>query len=270
MYATDFEFDGRLLSDYNCMICSFDANDGVTTISAGSVITFNKASRNFGKLHSLTGIQYDTCIEATFDICKDPDLDDSRYFTDDEYRDLMRWLNRGDGYQVFHLIGEPNDDVCYYNANFNVEKILVADRICGLRLTMDTDRPYGYGEELAEVLSVTASAVGTEYIVRNLSDDIGDIIPTLRITCADSGDFEIRNLTTSDRVIVTDCIPGEIITFDPDTLLLTSSRGRNLWDCFNYEFLKLTNTLEDRNNRIVVSLPSTVEIRYTPIIKNSV
>lgn len=270
MYALDFEFDGRLLSDYNCMICSFDDISGVNTISAGSTITFNKTSRNFGKLYSLTGIQYDTCIEATFDICKDPDLDDTKYFTNDEYRDLMRWLNRGDGYCKFRLIGEPNDDVCYYNANFNAEKIIIMDRLCGLRLTMDTNKPYGYGDDQIVVLSIDNSSINKEFIVRDLSDDIGDIMPELRITCNENGDFDIRNLTTGDRVIVTDCTIGEVIIFDPDTLTLSSSRGRSLWDSFNYEFLKLTNTLENRENRIVVSLPSTVEIRYKPIIKDSV
>lgn len=269
MYAVDFEFDGRLLSDYNCMICSFDDISGVNTVSAGSIITFNKTSRNFGKLYSLTGVQYDTCIEATFDICKDSDLDNTKYFTNDEYRDLMRWLNRTDGYHQFRLIGEPLDDVCYYNVSFNVEKIIIADNLCGLRLTADTDMPYGYGMEQVIKLSVDSASVGTEFSVRNLSDDIGDILPAWKMTCSDSGEFEMKNLTTGDRLIIKDCVAGEVITFDPRTLVLQSSRERNLWDSFNYEFLKLTNTLEDRENRITVSLPGTVEITYKPIIKDS-
>lgn len=269
MYAVNFEFDGRLLSDYNCMICSFDDISGVNTVSAGSVITFNKASRNFGKIYSLTGVQYDSCIEATFDICKDPDLDNTKYFTNDEYRDLIRWLNRTDGYHRFRLLGEPDEDVCYYNASFNAEKIIIMDRVCGIRLTMDTDMPYGYGMERIYKFSIDSSTVGSELFIRNLSDDVGDIIPSWKMTCSENGDFEMKNLTTGDWVIVKDCTIGEVITFDPDTLVLQSSRGRNLWDSFNYEFLKLTNTLESRENRITVSLPGTIEIIYMPIIKDS-
>ena len=46
MYATDFEYDGRWLSDYNCIVCNFDGSSGTEIINAGSSIVFNKITRN--------------------------------------------------------------------------------------------------------------------------------------------------------------------------------------------------------------------------------
>ena len=269
MYALDFEYDGQSLSDYNCIICDFDYSTGVATASAGSSITFNKASKNKGKTFSLTGTQFDSCIEATFDICKDPDVDDTKYFTNDEYRDLMRWLNRSDGFHLFRIFPLEEDvETCYYNASFNIEKIKIMERICGLRLTMNTDKPYGYGEKQKTVITTTRTQTLVERKIKDVSDDIGDIIPSLKITCAKSGDITIANATNGTSFTITGCAMNEVITVDGETLMITSSRNRNVWDSFNYQYLKFTNSMNNRVNKITISLPSTVEFTYTPVIKD--
>lgn len=269
MYATDFEYDGQYLSDYNCIICNFDFSNGAVSASAGSTITFNKASRNNGKSFALTGTQYESCIEATFDICKDPDLDDTKYFTNDEYRDLMRWLNRNDGFHVFRIFPLEEDvETCYYNASFNIEKIKIMERICGLRLKMVTDKPYGYGEEQKTTITTTRTQTLVERKVKDVSDDVGDICPSIKITCATSGNITINNITNGTSFTITGCAMNEVITVDGETLTLTSSRGRNLYDNFNYQYLKLSNTIHNRVNKITISLPSTVVISYVPVIKD--
>ena len=40
MYAIDFEYDGKRLSDFGMMLCSFDS-PGLETVSSGADITFN-------------------------------------------------------------------------------------------------------------------------------------------------------------------------------------------------------------------------------------
>ena len=96
MYTLDFEYDGQHLSDYGFIVCDFNEASGANTASAGSKITFKTVPKHKGKKVSLTSSQYDECAQATFDICKDPERYDvdERWITNDEYRDLMRWLNR--------------------------------------------------------------------------------------------------------------------------------------------------------------------------------
>ena len=55
MYALDFEYDGRYLSDYGFVICNFGGASDMDVVSAGSKITFNSVPMSFGKRISLTG-----------------------------------------------------------------------------------------------------------------------------------------------------------------------------------------------------------------------
>ena len=266
MYALDFQYDGKFLSNYNCIICDFDWSGGAAVAQVGASVTFNRASRNYGKIWSLTGIAYDECFETSFDICKDPKKDDSKYFTNFEFLNLVRWLHRTDGFHPFTFMAIDLDiPNAYYNASFNVEKILVQDRIVGIRLYMITDSPYGYGKQE----DIQISSVGLKYKYYEVEDKsgiVGEICPNLTIKCNADGDLEIRNETNGTSFKIKDCTTGEIITVDSSTLMIQSSTGRNLWDDFNFKYLKLSNTLDTRKNKIYISLASDVTISYTPVV----
>lgn len=268
MFSEDFYYDGQCLSDYNCIICNFEASTGSQIVSAGSHITFNKVALNNGKNYALVGHQYDTCIETSFYICKNPEIFsvDDRTITSEELRDLMRWLNRGQ-FCKFNFFYNDGSEVVYYNASFNVEKVKVNEQLVGLKLNMYTDKPFGYGAVQEYKFDVKRTHLNKEYSVSIFSDELGDLIPDLKITCSAAGDLELKNITNGSRLKIENCTMGEIITFDSQTLCFTSSTGRNILDSFNYEFLKLTNTMAARTNRITVSLPSVLNIKYTPIVK---
>ena len=266
MYALDFQYDGIFLSSYNCIICDFDWSGGAVVSQFGSPITFNRASRNYGKVWSLTGIEYNECFETSFDICKDPEKDDSKYFTNFEFLRLCKWLRRIDGFHKFTFMSIDTDiPNCYFNASFNIEKILVQDRIVGARLSMVTDSPYGYGKT-EEIQINTVGLKYTYYEVEDKSMVIGDICPSLRIVCNKDGDFEIRNETNGTSFTIKGCVSGEIITFDSSIRMIQSSTGRNLWDNFNYKFLNISNSLDSNINKIYISLASNVTITYEPIV----
>ena len=275
MYARDFEYDGQSLSDYNCIVCDFDGSSGAMFASAGSSITFNKATRNFGRSNILTGIQYDECFTATFDICKDPDnilSDEEMYFTSDEYRDLVRWLNRG-SFNKFRILFEDYDidvDPFYFNASFNVEKIKIGEKVCGLRLTMETDKPYAYGDEEISTFSVTTANFATSCFVKVVSDDIGDIYPVVHIVCKSAGDLKIINSAMGTITIIQDCVSGEEITIDGNILMVKTTSSKNVWSRFNYVFPQLTNSLNRRVNELKFSIPCEVTVSYVPIIKETV
>lgn len=268
MFATDFVYDNHWLSDFGCTICTFGDLNGITTVSAGSQITFNMISRNRGKQHSLIGSQYDSCIQTTFDICKKTEdynaYNIDRYFSMHEVRELILWLNREE-FHKFRPMGL--DEVIYYNASFNVERIEIDNKVIGLRLTMFTDSPYAYGNDITSKYEVTRTQLTKEHNAYCSTDYYGDIIPNVKITCAASGDISIANKTNGITMTIMGCTKGEIITINGDRMTLTSSTGRNLYNSFNYEFLKITNTPDVRINKLTISLPSTVEITYTPIVK---
>ena len=266
MYALDFEYDGQCLSDYGFIICDFNNPSGANVVSAGSKVTLNTVPRNNGKKRSITSVQYDDYIQATFDICKNPDIHDTDLkITNEEFRDLMRWLNRK-RFLPFQFLREGffEYDACFYNATFNIEKIEINSALCGLRLTMETDMPYGYGIEQ------TAQLVAGENEVYVYGDEIGYIYPDMEITCNVAGDLIVTNNTYGGEMIIRNCAAGEVITICGDTRIIQTSRSSHaIYNDFNFSFMYLGNDINNRMNSIAVSIPCTINISYKPIIKDA-
>ena len=273
MRAIDFEYDNQYLSDYGFIICDFNFGSGANEVDAGSTITFNKISRHSGKKYSLSSTQYDECITMSFDICKNPDIYDPEdmEISNDEYREIMRWLNRRE-FLKFQVIDDGNDnfkrDTCYYNASFNIDKIKINEKLYGMRLKMETDKPFGYGQE--QSISWTFSDSNVSKILSDISDEIGYIYPTVIITINKNGDLSLYNELENCTTVIKNCKVGEVITLDGDTHIITTTyTSHDVCNDFNYEFFRIGNTINNRNNRISVSLPCNIVIKYTPIIKDT-
>ena len=266
MYALDFEYDGQCLSDYGFIICDFNSTSGANVISAGSKITLNTVSRNKGRKRSITSVQYDGYIQTVFDICKNPDIHGTDLIiTNEEFRDLMRWLNRK-RFLRFQFLREGffEYDACFYNATFNIEKIEINCMLCGLRLTMETDMPYGYGVDRYDRLTYGNNSI---YVY---GDEIGYIYPNMSIICNGNGDLIVSNNTYGGSMVIKNCRYGEVITIDGETRIIQSSLSSHaIYNDFNYDFFKLGNDFNNRINSISVNMPCTIDITYKPVIKDA-
>ena len=269
MFALDFEYDNHYLSDYNCIICDFDYSDGAKTADAGSKISFEKVSRNGGKIHTLVSAKYEECIQTSFAICKNPDLCNSyedRYISNDEYRDLIRWLNRRE-FLRFRLLSDEYTETCYYNASFNVETITIADRLVGLQLTMETDKPFGYGELVNYKYTFTANATQKKFI--DVSDEIGYIYPDIKIKVTSTGSITIKNIEMDSTLVIANCTANEVINIKGSEKIITSSlAAHDIYNDFNYDFLKIGNTINNNINTIQCTGACELTISYYPIVKN--
>lgn len=268
MFATDFEYDGHYLSDFGFTICSFNGSSDTEMVSAGSRISFNTVSTHYGKRFGLAGTQYDECITATFDICKDTCQGDDFVITNDEYRDIMRWLNRRE-FLKFRILDDEDDDrdSCYYEASFNVDKIMSDQGLVGLELTLETNKPFGYGQEQYFSWTITSGSSKNLY---DMSDEIGYIYPSMVITVQEDGNLQITNDLEPCTMVIKNCSSGEVITIDGDTHIITSSLdSHKICDDFNFDYLRIGNTINSRNNKITCSLTCKLEIRFNPVIKDS-
>lgn len=271
MYALDFSYAEHYLSDFGFIVCDFNGSSGAKVANPGCQITFNKVSRHGGRRYSLASTRYTECIQTTFDICKDPEIyiDDDKEITSDEFRDLMRWLNRHE-FHEFYVFEErdPNKESCYFNASFNVSKIFVGEVLVGLRLSMETDSPYAHGEEREFTFDyVDGTEVNT---LMDVSDEIGSIYPDVIITCNADGDLTVANEFTDCVIQIKGVTAGEVITLHGDTQIIeTSLDSHDIADDFNYEFLRIGNTYEENLNKITANLPCNIVIKYRPIIKET-
>ncbi len=265
MISTDFVYDGQSLSSYGFIICDFESGDGVNEIDIGSVLTFNKTPMNNGKYHALTGSNYEQCFGITFDICKDPDLfeGDQRIINESEYTSIVKWLNRKD----FHSFNFINDSPsCYFDASFNISKLIINGELYGIRLIMETNRPFGYGSLVT--VTKTYNSTNTSYIIENKSQELGYTYPTIKVKCTQAGNVTITNTTTQNTVVINNLSVNEEVEINGlAQTIKTSKTSHKIADDFNYEFLPLQNSINDSNN-VIEATPCKLTISYNPIIKS--
>lgn len=266
----DFFYDNQYLSDYGFIIGYITSSNKGKSVTEGVKLTFNKMLKNSGKLHTLASVKYDTCYTTTFEICKNPHIYKGKemVISSDEFRDIMRWLNRRE-YLPFYFVPDSGDDTeKYYNASFNLQKIYVGKNLIGISLTMETDSPVGYGQ--TQTYRYTVTDQKKEFLLSDVSDEIGCIYPDLKIVIDRPGDLTISNTTFNTTTIIKNCKVDETITMKGDTLIIqtdSDEHKQTLTKDFNGEFLKIGNTIKSRQNRITFSLPCKVELTYTPSIK---
>lgn len=275
MLATDFVYDDIKLSDKGYIICDFDDKSGVEIADIGSNISFNKIKRDSGRIYTLASATYDECVTATFDICKNDCLysNNEMEISTQQFRELMQWLNRRE-FLPFRIVDEEQT-VCWYDASFNVDKIVVGGKIYGARLTMETDRPFGYGDKVTKKYVLNSPNPGVGVI--NTSNEIGYLYPIVIIKCLVDGDLTITNRLEECATVIKKCSSAEVITLNGETQTIETSKENNhtknkIHNDFNWEFprlgIKMSRGQVIRNNLIATSMPCEMTIEFRPIVKD--
>lgn len=272
MFAYDFSYDGKLLSEFGFMVCTFDGGGGQKNGEKGSEIDFNLASARDGKTRFVAGSQYKNCLSATFQICKNPKAfsEEEMEITSAEFQELSRWLNRRE-FLWFHSFDycEPEKVRPWYRASFSLTRIDFGGTTFGIELNMTTDSPFGYGEEITEELQFTRAWETIE--ITDHSDEIGELYPDVEIVCGEAGELQLFNDKTECGTVVENCTANEIIRLYGDALIIQCSLpDHDIANDFNYEFFRIGNSYGDRVNQIRASMPCTVTLRYRPIRKDSI
>ena len=268
MQATDFSYDGLWLSDLGFMICTFDSG-GVENATAGSYITFNSVKQHNGKRFALMSSEYEEAFTATFDICKMNNSGAGEDITIDEFRFIMRWLNRRE-YHTFSLVDNHEEEwnEVFFEGSFNVERINYSGRLVGLSLTFTANRPFGLGKELVENLDLWHDNV-REGTIFNRSDEIGITYPEqVIITCHADGDLSITNSFDNSTVSIKNCSSGEVLTMDcVNQIITTSDNTHLLYNDFNYTFFRICSDYMHIENVYAVNQPCEITVRYRPVRK---
>lgn len=263
MKVYDFEYDGLNLGNKGFIICKFGSG-GIETVSNGSYITFNTVSSMRGTRHDLTSVEYADCLSTTFQICKHPCISGDREISVQESRDIMRWLNRKE-FHKFKLLNVEYMNF-YFEASFNVSKIEMNGKLYGFELEVKTNRPYA----LHEPILLTVKNLETNGVkkISSLSDEEGYIYPEMEIMINQSGDFEIYNAFENRSMRIANCRSGEIIRVNYP-IIETSLSDHKIQNDFNWKFFRIANSFSNRINELTISLPCTIKIKYSPVIKVS-
>lgn len=267
MKAHDFCYDGQYLSDYGFIIGTI-SDDDVITESNISQIVFNKMPRELGRKHTLTSTQYSETIFCEFQIFKNPDENESMIISNDEYRDLIHWLNRMDFHEMYFIDLEQGAETHYCNASFNIDKIMYNNNLIGLALEMETDSPLFRGQTVSYKWTATEHSLA--FLLQDINDNVGYCYPDIEITANRAGNLEIYNDATNETTVIKNLSIDETIKIHGDTNIIETDNAdhkKTLCNDFNFVFPKISNSIKSRNNKFSFSLPCTVKISYAPILK---
>ena len=280
MYAIDFEYANERLSDYGMMICSFSSSGGTEAVSSGADITFSQAKASNSSRFSLYSFAYENAYTATFQICRLPERaksNKSSYLLPDEVSVIQRWLCRKE-YHKFKIDQDGYRNL-YWNAVFQSKQIMLNGQIAGLELTLYTDAPYAYMDEMH--IEYTCHG-GTPFQLYDESNETGYIRPDLEITIlsdqymdsngnlqnAKKGVFVLSNSMDNHSMQISNCSIGDVFKIDGKNQIIFPVEGKHdVAKDFNYYYPKIINTYEDNLNIYTPSLGCKIRFSYSPIRK---
>ena len=243
------------------ILCSFDSK-GIDTISDGSQITFNTISTLCGSKHELISAGYEDCLETTIQICKNYCNGDITEITSTEFRELTKWLNRKK-FLKLKILDKDYIDL-YFEAAFNISKIELDGKIFGLELEVITNRPYALKEP--RIINVENLIQDGKHSINDISHEEGYIYPYTEIVVAEDGDLTIYNAIENRYTAIKNCIAGEVITMDYP-IIQSSISSHNIQNDFNWNFFRIANTFENSRNDLTISIPCSIKVKYSPIVK---
>lgn len=261
MKAYDFEYDGGKLSDRNFMICQFGSK-GLDTVSNGSQITFNTISTRGGSKHELVSTQYEDCLGTTVQICKNYCNSDIKEISSTEFRGLTKWLSRKK-FLKFKILNEDYMDL-YFEAAFNISRIEIDNKLVGLELEIITNRPFALKEP--RIINIKNLDIDGKYSLNDISHEEGYIYPLTEITISENGNLNIYNAIEDRNTYIANCVAGEIITMDYP-VIQSSISSHDIQNDFNWNFFRVANTFDNSRNDLTISLPCTIKVKYSPIVK---
>lgn len=261
MKAYDFEFDGRLLSSYGLVICNF-GEKGLETVSNGAQITFNTVSVLSGSKNEVTSSEYEDCLESVIQVCKYSCSSDIQEISAVEFRNLTKWLSRKK-FLKLKIIDEDHIDL-FYEASFNISRIEIDGKLYGLELEIITNRPFALKEPRKIVIKNLIN--NGKHSINDTSYEEGYIYPHTEITINEGGNLSIYNALEERETYVANCVAGEIITMDYP-VIQSSISSHDIQNDFNWNFFRIANTFENSRNDLTISLPCSIKIAYSPIVK---
>lgn len=261
MAYSDFEYAGKNLSDFGFVVCNFGSK-GLETKVNGGQSTFNTVSTLNGKKFELVNVEYEDCASNVIQICKTPCFGDVMEISSIELNNLTRWLCRNNFYKLKILDGHYLD--LYFEARFKVSKIELDGILVGLELEIETNAPYAFKDP--QIITINNTKVDGEHAINDMSQEEGFIYPHTEITVKGNGNLDIYNALENRHTFIRNCKDGEVITMNYP-IISSTLESHKIQNDFNWNFFRIANTYEKSRNDLKISLPCTIKLKYSPVVK---
>lgn len=148
--------------------------------------------------------------------------------------------------------------------------------LCYVTSTKEDAYPQGKVDENNNIIE-GAHTDGYQYValgqvynasINDTSYEEGFIYPKTEITVKKDGNLTIYNAIENRETYIANCKANEIITLDyPVIQSSLPSSFRNIQNDFNWKFFRIANTYDNSRNDLIITLPCSIKIKYSPIVK---
>lgn len=237
-WGCKFVFDDVPCEDYDLMLYDVGGISDKDTEFAG-VGEIQKDTIGTRWKPVFYGLTYDDQqeIELTFGV-NTRRLDSHKYLDKQELDEIAAWLIGHDKYRCLEII---QDDMRYLRFKCIVTEMKVipyGSVEWAIRATFTCDGPYGYMYPQSYVFNVSDSATIEIY---NESSYNGYYYPIVKIENASGSVSIVNNTDDTTRAFSFTDLPNDAteIVVDNDNRVITSDSSSNLYECFNFNFLRL-------------------------------
>lgn len=262
MKAKDFIFDERTLSSFGLVIVNFGGSKGLEIIE-GAEIKFNTIPSFNGSVYHMVSTVYENCLETVVQVAKYSCSTDILEISPVEFREISSWLNRKK-FLKFKILDEEHIDLYYMASVAGISRIEIDGRLMGLELKIITNSPHAFKEPKTTV--ITNKVKNGKHSINDESYEEGYIYPYMEIVVNEDGNLNIHNAMENRDTYIANVSAGEVITMDYP-VIQSSIPSHNIQNDFNWNFFRIANTYDDSRNDLTISLPCTIKVKYSPIVK---
>lgn len=262
MKAKDFVFDERTLSSFGLIMVNFGGSKGLEIIE-GVEIKFNTIPSFNGSVYHMVSTVYENCLETVVQVAKYSCYTDLQEISPVEFREISSWLNRKK-FLKFKILDEEHIDLYYMASVIGISRIDIDGRLMGLELKIITNSPHALKEP--KTIVINNKVRNGKHSINDESYEEGHIYPHTEITVAQAGELKIHNAIENRDTVIKNCVAGEVITMDYP-VIKSSVSSHNIQNDFNWNFFRVANTYENSRNDLTISIPCTIKVRYSPVVK---
>lgn len=243
-WGCSFVFNGTSCDQYDLMIYDFGSSsqsDGY--FASGVSIIEESISKKYKPLFYGTKFENKLEFELVFGVNQER-INYGEYLTRQELESIASWLTGHKEYLWFEINQEDLSDIRYKCVVSSLDILDEGGYPWALRAKFVCDGPYAYHYPVELEYAISGSKT---IELDNISGHNGYYSPILEIEFS-GGDFTIINKSDNNREFSLSGVPSSItnIYVDNDKGILAESGGTNVYQYFNFNFLRLkkgVNTL---------------------------
>lgn len=194
----NFTFNGVNSNIFDFVVCEFDTPELIVDTAISSVLNKTELTP-FKSTVNVYNRSYEDVLKFTIAICKPY----GEAFREAERREIVGWLTSSNGYQLFHVQDDSNNnyhqDIDYFATCVGYKEFVPNSDINGMSFDFECNAPYGFSPE--EVTNFDITTTGTVTITNTSDEWNEDYFPVIAIEGKATETITITNAAYPETIM---------------------------------------------------------------------